>query len=349
MVTWKSILSDETLDWLLEENDPAVRAATLTDLLDTPFDDPAVLNAQQRELLDGPSAVILSKMQPGGYWGRPEDFYIRSKYHGTVWSFLLLIEMNCGRFDPRIHEVVDFLLDHSQNPGSGGFAYYSAPQGGGVQHGVIPCLSGNLIWGFIKAGLLADERIQHGADWLARNQFLQDGEETGEVSKLPARSGKNLFEKCWGKHTCMMGVVKSLKALTEFPIEERTEMMNQAVRDGAEFLLKHRLIYQSHNWNKIANPDYLLFNFPLFWRTDALEMLEILLKLGYQDERMRPALELVLTKRDEQGRWKLEQSFNGRTLMRIEKVGKASKWVTLRALRVLKLAFANGFLSEELK
>lgn len=345
MTDWKSILRNDTLDWLLEENEPAVRAATLTDLLDVALDDPKVIEAQKREFLEGPSAAILSKMQPEGYWGRPEDFYIRSKYHGTVWSFLLLVEMNCGRFDFRMQEAANFLLEHSQNPDSGGFAYYSASQGGGIQHGVIPCLSGNLVWGLIKTGLLSDKRIHQGADWLARNQFLQDGEDNIEDGNLHIRPGKNLFENCWGKHTCMMGVVKSLKALTEFPVDMRTDTMNQAVKDGAEFLLKHHLIYQSHDLEKIAKPDYLLFNFPLLWRTDALEMLEILLKLGYQDERMQPALDLVLAKQNPQGNWILEQSFNGRTLVRIDKVGKPSKRVTLRALRVLKMASENGLLS----
>jgi len=35
-------------------------------------------------------------------------------------------------------------------------------------------------------------------------------------------------------------------------------------------------------------------------------------------------------------KWKLENSFNGRYLVDIEKKGKISKWITLNAILVLK-------------
>ena len=44
----------------------------------------------------------------------------------------------------------------------------------------------------------------------------------------------------------------------------------------------------------------------------------------------------MLSRQDEQGRWKLEYSYHGKMWMDVEKKGKPSKWVTLRALRVLK-------------
>jgi hypothetical protein len=61
-----------------------------------------------------------------------------------------------------------------------------------------------------------------------------------------------------------------------------------------------------------------------------------MVKLGYRDERMRDAIDLVISKQDEQGRWKMEGSYNKRLLVSIEKDGKPSKWITLNALRVLK-------------
>jgi len=44
-----------------------------------------------------------------------------------------------------------------------------------------------------------------------------------------------------------------------------------------------------------------------------------------------------LSKQDDQGRWKLENTLN-RMWVEIEKKKEPSKWVTLRALRVLKEA-----------
>jgi len=47
----------------------------------------------------------------------------------------------------------------------------------------------------------------------------------------------------------------------------------------------------------------------------------------------------VISKQDEQGCWPLEYTYNGKTWVDIEKKGQLSKWVTLRALRVLKAAY----------
>jgi hypothetical protein len=48
-------------------------------------------------------------------------------------------------------------------------------------------------------------------------------------------------------------------------------------------------------------------------------------------------LDLVRSKQGADGRWMQERDvFNGRTLVRLEETGEASKWVTGEALSVLK-------------
>jgi len=41
-------------------------------------------------------------------------------------------------------------------------------------------------------------------------------------------------------------------------------------------------------------------------------------------------------RQDDRGKWALEETYNGRFQVDIEKKGRPSKWVTLNALRVLK-------------
>jgi len=66
------------------------------------------------------------------------------------------------------------------------------------------------------------------------------------------------------------------------------------------------------------------------------EFLIILTSLGYKDERMQEAVDLVFSKQDASGRWILKNTFNGRFQTNIEQKGKPSKWITLNALRALK-------------
>lgn len=64
--------------------------------------------------------------------------------------------------------------------------------------------------------------------------------------------------------------------------------------------------------------------------------------MGYtKDDRLRDALETVVEKQDDQGRWLLEMGFNGRMQTNMEARGKPSKWVTLNALRVLKRVYGE--------
>ncbi len=52
----------------------------------------------------------------------------------------------------------------------------------------------------------------------------------------------------------------------------------------------------------------------------------------------------VVQWQDGQGRWPLEYTYNGKTWVDVEEKGKPSKWVTLRALRVIRarVEAANG-------
>jgi hypothetical protein len=83
--------------------------------------------------------------------------------------------------------------------------------------------------------------------------------------------------------------------------------------------------------------DWIKFGYPLSYTSDILEALEVLAGLGHaHDPRLANAIQFALAKQDAQGRWKLERTLNGKMWVDIEQRGKPSKWVTLRALRVLK-------------
>jgi hypothetical protein len=68
----------------------------------------------------------------------------------------------------------------------------------------------------------------------------------------------------------------------------------------------------------------------------TLWQLIILARLDFEDPRTRDAAEFILSKQDPYGRWTLENTYNGRFRVDIEKKGKPSKWVTLLALKALK-------------
>lgn len=324
------ILKADPRPWLLEEDNPSVRFFALIELMGKSTKHPSVKKAQRDIMKTGPVPTILFKQADGGYWDTAENFYVRAKYRGTVWQLLILAKLGVDYDDLQVKQAGEFILEWSQDRESGGFAARGNGKGG-LPAAVLPCLTGNMLFSLIRLGFLDDPRVQHGLRWIERYFRVDDGD-----GKPPAVWPYDRYEQCWGSHTCHMGLVKIIKAIAEIPEEKRTPQLRQATAAGVEHLLRHHLYKKSHDLNSIAKPDWLKFGFPLMWNTDALEMLGVLTRLGYRDERMREAIELVKAKQDEQGRWNLETTFNGRFQVNIERKGKPSKWVTLNALRVLK-------------
>ncbi len=331
MSDWKSVLKADPTDWLLEKENPSVRYFTLTDILEKSENYSEVKEAKREIMEIGVVPKILAKQNNEGYWETPKSFYT-AKYKGTVWQLIILAELEADGKDECIRKACESILENSQDRESSGFSVWvSAKTGGGRHSGVIPCLTGNMVWSLIRFGYLEDPRVQRGINWLVTYQRFDDG-----IDRPPKGWPYDRLKMCFGKHTCHMGVVKALKALAEIPANRRSKGVEDTIKTGVEYMLKHHIHKRSHDLSRVSKPGWLRFGFPLMYQTDVLEILGILTKLGYKDERMQEAVDLVISKQDEQGRWILGSTFNGRFQVNIERKGKPSKWITLNALRVLK-------------
>lgn len=325
---YNSIFKAYPIKWLLEKNNPSVRYFTLTSIEKNPENDPEIIKVKEEIMNLGIVPKILSKQKKEGFWEDLGNFY-STKYKGTVWQLIILAELGADGNDQRIKNACEFILNRSQDFQSGGFSYRSA-KAGGTHSGVFPCLTANLTWSFIRFGYLKDPRIIKALNWITTYQRFDDG-----IEKEPEGWPYKNYKSCWGKHSCHMGVVKSLKALSEIPEVQRTKEIKDTISKGSEYLLKHHIYKSSHDLNKVSKPSWIKFGFPSMWRTDVLEILGILNKLGYKDKRMQESVDLVVSKQDEKSRWILENTFNGRFQVDIENKGKPSKWITLNAIKVL--------------
>jgi hypothetical protein len=319
------------LDWLLEEENPSVRYFALRDLVGLPEDSPDLQKARTEINESIPVRKILNEQTPGGWWGNPEDFYGGELYKGTVWNVILLAELGATVEDIRILGAVEFLLGVSQNSTYGGFAYRAPDPSRPISSSIIPCLTGNMTWAMLRMGYPLHGKLESAVDWLVRIPRFNDGE-----SPAPVGEEYRHRQNCWGRHTCISGVVKVLKALAEIPEADRSSRVQQTIQDGCEFILKHHLFKKSHNLAEVSKNKWAHPGFPWLWDTDMLEMLDILTRLGVRDARLLDAINLLKSKQLEDGRWNQEWGFRNQLLVPFEKVGKPSKWITLFALRLLQ-------------
>jgi hypothetical protein len=132
-------------------------------------------------------------------------------------------------------------------------------------------------------------------------------------------------------------------AFGSLPAARRTQLISDAIAKGAEFMLAGDPAKAGYpnGWAEKPSGNWWKFGFPVFYVTDMLQNVEGLLSLGYGgDPRLADALTVILEKQDPSGRWALEYEYGGKTWVDFGKKKQPNKWVTLRALRVLKAAFA---------
>ena len=334
---WENLLNEDPLPWLLEEDsaNPGVRYFTLRDLLELPENDEQVLAARKQVMAYGPVPEILAAQDQGGWWDRPGAGYY-PKYTGTVWSVTFLAQLGADGDDERVQAGKDQVLTHNQAP-FGGLSY------NGTNSGMIQCMQGNLVAALIDLGCLDDERLVTAMDWLARSVTGKDIA-PAEERKAPVRfyrSGNSApcFACSANDHLpCAWGAIKAMLALSKVPDSHKTTSIQDAIDEGVEFLFSRDPAAADYPMGYSQKPSrsWFKFGYPVGYITDVLQNIEVLNSLGCgHDPRLKNAIELVLSKQDELGRWKMEYTYNGKTWVDVEEKGKPSKWVTLRALRVL--------------
>ena len=334
-MSWLDQLNDDPLSWLLEADTPGVRYLALRDLLDCPFGDPELSAARQAAHTQGPIAAILAEMDEAGYWAEPGPGY-RPKYRSTVWAIIMLAQLGASvALDERIARACGYVLDHALTPGG----QFSAS---GTPSSTADCLQGNLCWALVELGC-DDPRLELAFEWMART-VTGEGlapvtERKAELRYYASQCGPSFACGSNNKLPCAWGGAKVMMAFSVWPAERRTPLIERAIDQGVTFLFSTdpaEATYPSGFSDKPSG-NWWKLGFPIFYVTDLLQIVEALVGLGYgRDPRLENALTLVHEKQDAQGRWPLEYSYAGKTWVDFGAKKQPNKWVTLRALRVLK-------------
>ncbi len=329
-------MNDDVMRWLLEIDplNPGVRYVALRDLVDGPADAGTLADARTAIMSSGPVPAILARQHKEGYWIKPG--YL-PKYQGTMWSIIFLAQLAADGQAPAIQRACEHLFDYA-------VAEHGGLSADGRNSGLIHCLQGNLCAALIDLGYLDDPRLQRALDWLARS-ITGEGIAPNTDKSAPVhylRSGNSAPGFACSANNqlpCAWGGVKALWALSKVPVGRRTAAIARALNAGAGFLLSRDPAIADYPMGYAEKPNrsWFKFGYPIGYVTDVLQNLEVLVNLGYRDDpRLAHAIELVRSKRDEQGRWSLEYTYNGKTWVDVEVKGRPSKWVTLRAMRVLR-------------
>lgn len=305
------------LDWLLD-SDPSIRWQVMRDLLDE--SEAAVGRERSRVAAEGWGVRLLDLQGPDGQWGGAA--FVPRAWISTMDTLQLLRDLGVDPASDRVRRAVGAVRDRC----TWGKEFADSPFFDGE---VEPCINGRVL----AIGAYFGEPRDPLVERLLREQ-LEDG---GWNCDAP-RSRRSSF------HT----TICVLEGLLEFEKAKAPRPDITAARlRGQEYLLERRL-FRSLSTGQIITRDrktaaaaaWTRFSFPTRWHYDILRGLDYLRRAGAApDARTAEAVDLVRTRRDESGRWPLENPHPGPVYFEMERgAGAPSRWNTLRALRVLRWA-----------
>jgi hypothetical protein len=310
------------LKWLLD-SDPAIRWQVTRDLTGEAAD--AIAAERSRVANEGWGAQLLARQSPSGSWGGSprgwrndlpkddRDLLI------TLYSLVALMDLGLDPASEQARKMIDRVDKR---------LVFKRLNNRPYLHGETePCINGRIlgIGAYFKR---PDEALA--------NQLLAEQLEDGGWNCEAPKSRRSSF------HT----TICVLEGLLEY---ERAGRKSAAVtksvansvtraRSRAENYLLERCLFRSLRTGEVIDKRWLRFSFPTFWHYDILRGLDYLRNAGIKpDSRVADAIGIVIERRHQDGRWPLNLLHPEFIPLQMETgVGSASRWNTLRALRVLR-------------
>jgi hypothetical protein len=292
------------IKWLLD-SDPAIRWQVMRDL--TGESEETVAAERARIAAEGWGARLLALQSPEGDWGAETDPW---PLKGTIFTLVLLKDLGLDPASDAARRAVGRVAERITWWQLDGRPFFDGE--------TEPCINGRILAVGAYFGYASDRLV----DRLLSEQ-LEDG---GWNCEAPP-----------SRRSSFHSTINVLEGLLTY---ERARGATTAVTDARvraqEYLLERRMM-RSLSTGEIIDRKWTRFVFPPTWHYDVLRGLEYLRSAGVQpDERVAEAVALVRKRQHQNGRWPLRKPHPDRVPFDMEtEVGKASRWSTLRAMRVL--------------
>jgi hypothetical protein len=270
---------------------------------------------RSRVATEGWGAQFLACQSRAGNWGGPEE---DRGLLMTLYSLVVLMDLGLDPASKQARKMID-RVDQE--------LVFKPLNNRPFLHGETePCINGRIL----AIGAYFNKPNRALANRVLREQ-LEDGGwncEAVEPSAKRPKSRRSSF------HTTIC-VLEGLLAYER--AGRKSAAVTKARKRGEDYLLE-RHMFRSLRTADVIDERWLRFSYPTFWHYDVLRGLDYLRNAGVKpDRRVREAIEIVTKRRHQNGRWPLNLLHAERIPLQMETaVGSASRWNTLRALRVLR-------------
>ena len=311
----RAMNAPDPLAWLLD-SDPVIRWQTMRDL--TGASSAAIAAERARIPREGLGAAILAAQESDGSWRRPG----KPLWLSTLFTFLLLRSTGIDPSEPAVQSAVARLESGLRWNDLGGRWELREPHTGGntfFEGEVEPCINGG--------ALAVGSYFRRPAESLARRLLGEQLTDGGWNCEAP-KSRRSSF------HT----TICVLEGLLEFEHAVGSGREIAAARMRGEEYLLERSLFRRKSTGEVASPEFLKLAFPPRYHYDILRAIDYFRAArAHPDPRMTEAASLIASKRQVGGGWLLDRCYDEALSVPCGEVaGEPSKWITLRALRVLR-------------
>jgi len=299
------------LKWLLD-SDPGIRSQTMRDLTD---EEPAAIATERARIAtEGWGAKLLALQSPAGHWGGPDD----RGWLVTLYTLVVLMDLGLDPTTKQARKMIDRVDKR--------LVFKPLNNRPFLHCETEPCINGRI--------LALGAYFKEPNDALARQLLSEQLEDGGWNCEAVEPSAKRPLSRRSSFHT----TICVLEGLLAYERAGRKSAAVSKARRGAEDYLLERRMFRSLRTGDVIDERWLRFSFPTFWHYDVLRGLDYLRNAAVTpDSRVSEAIEVVIKRRHQNGRWPLNLVHRERIPMEMETaVGSASRWNTLRALRVLR-------------
>ena len=309
------------IEWLLD-SDPSIRWQVMRDLLDAP--EREWLAERAKVETQGWGARLLSYEDEDGQWAggafAPRDFTSSQwqeegqPWTATTFSLSQLREFGLDPSSERARRAVELVGENSR------WDYDGEPYWEGE---VEECINGRVIADGAYFGVDVSALVSRLA-----GERLDDG-------------GWNCERASGSVRSSFATTINVLEGFLEYERATGGTAQSRAARESGEEFLLERGLFRRRSTGEPADEQFLSFLHPNRWRYDVLRALDYFrsaaaLTGAAPDRRLGEAVDHVRSRRMEDGRWRLDCSLPGRVWFEVDSgAGEPSRWVTLRAMRVL--------------
>lgn len=219
-----------------------------------------------------------------------------------VWRLIALSEIPFARHLGYTSRLIDRVFEKLATP----FGFSLS----GDEKYFLPCYNAMLVSAMCRLGQSKSEHVLNGVEWITTYQPMERG-----LSVSIPKFNFDRFGGCFKHAPCYIGVAKSVFALFSYWEATGDTGVNEKLKQGKEYLLKHDLVRKLGDGTPITR-HIMDISFPESYHLNIVELIRFAANASLLDDpRSQYAIRYLETKKGKSG-WETDFSYrsNGYTI-----------------------------------